>query len=103
MHSISPVPCLNGSPADVLVDQMMEVHHALDAACELMRRWQPHGRDYQLGGDYQADRAEFVRRLRLVEELAGQYQMEAIAVRRRADHKAGAFRKPSEVTHGNRD
>ena len=81
MHRISPAPCLNGSPADALVEQMMQVTDALDAACEAMRRWQPHGRDYQIGGDYQADRAEFVRRLRLVEELAQQYQTEAISVR----------------------
>jgi len=83
MHRIAPVPCLNGSSADALVEQFMEVAHALDAACEVMRRWQPHGRDYQIGGDYAADRAEFVRRLRLVEELAQQYQTEAISVRRK--------------------
>ena len=81
MHRIAPVPCLNGSPADALVEQCMEVAHALDAACEVMRLWQPHGRDYQIGGDYQADRAEFIRRLRLVEELAQQYRTEAISVR----------------------
>ena len=81
MPRIAPVPCLNGSSADALVEQLMEVAHALDAACEVMRRWQPHGRDYQIGGDYTADRAEFVRRLRLVEELAQQYQTEAISVR----------------------
>jgi hypothetical protein len=83
MHRIAPRPCLNGSPADSLVEQLMEVAHALDAACAVMRRWQPHGRDYQIGGDYAADRAEFVRRLRLVEELAQQYQTEAIWVRRK--------------------
>jgi hypothetical protein len=77
MHRIAPAPCLNGSPAHCLIDQMMEVHRALDAACDVMRKWQPHGRDYQIGGDYSADRAEFVRRLGVVEELAKQYESEA--------------------------
>lgn len=80
MHRISPVPCLNGSPAHCLVEQMMEVSRALDAACNAMRRWQPHGRDYQAGGDYHADREEFLRRLRLVEELRIQYESEAYSL-----------------------
>ena len=77
MHTISPVPNLNGSPADVLGVQMMEVSRSLDAAITVMSRWQPHGRDYQIGGDYQADREEFLRRLGLVEALAHQYAREA--------------------------
>jgi hypothetical protein len=77
MHRIAPVPNHNGSQAHCLIEQMMEVHTALEAACHLMRRWQPHGRDYQTGGDYSADRIEFCRRLRLVEELAAQYESEA--------------------------
>ena len=81
MHRISPKPWINCSSAERLVDQMMTVHRALEDAAHQMRLWQPHGRDYQIGGDYQADRAEFIRRLRLVEELAQQYQTEAISVR----------------------
>jgi len=77
MHRIAPVPNINGSPAHCLIDQMIEVHQALDAAAACMRKWQPHGRDYQIGGDYQADHAEFRRRLTLVEELAAQYESEA--------------------------
>ena len=80
MPRIAPVPCLNGSSADALVEQLMEVAHALDAACEVMRRWQPHGRDYQIGGDYAADHAEYLRRLKLVEELSEQYENEAYAI-----------------------
>jgi hypothetical protein len=80
MHQIAPVPNLNGSSADVLAEQMMEVCHALEEAAGLMMRWQPHGRDYQIGGDYQADRTEFLRRLGLVEAMAHQYEREAIAV-----------------------
>lgn len=80
MHRISPVPCLNGSPAHCLVDQMMEVHRALEAACNAMRKWQPHERDYQTGGAYQTDREEFLRRLGLVEELAKQYESEAYSL-----------------------
>jgi hypothetical protein len=80
MHQIAPVPNRNGSPADVLAEQMMEVCHALEAAAKLMAQWQPHGRDYQIGGDYQADRTEFLRRLGLVDEVAQQYQREAISM-----------------------
>jgi len=84
MHQIAPVPNINGSPAQCLIEQSMEVHHALEAACEVMRRWQPHGRDYQIGGDYTADRREFVRRLAAVEELAAQYEHEALELQRRS-------------------
>ena len=80
MHQIAPVPNLNGSSASSLADQMMEISNALDAVVTLMARWQPHGRDYQIGGDYQADRDEFLRRLGLVSAFAQQYEREAIAV-----------------------
>jgi hypothetical protein len=90
MHQIAPVPNHNGSPADALAEQMMEVCHALEAAVTLMARWQPHGRDYQIGGDYQADRTEFLRRLGLVEAMAQQYEREAIAVMEYYNWKARA-------------
>jgi len=90
MHQIAPVPNLNGSPADVLAEQMMEVCHALEAAVGAMCQWQPHGRDYQIGGDYQADRTEFLRRLGLVEALAKQYEQEAISMVQYYDQKVGA-------------
>jgi hypothetical protein len=80
MHQIAPVPNINGSPASSLAEQMFIVTHALEEAADAMRKWQPHLRDYQIGGDYQADRAEFFRRLRLVEELAEQYETEGVAV-----------------------
>jgi len=80
MHRIYPVPCLNGSPAHCLVEQMMEVSRALDAACNAMRKWQPNKRDYQVGGEYNADREEYLRRLRLVKELAEQYESEAYSL-----------------------
>lgn len=87
MHRIAPRPWINGSSADRLVDQMMAVHRALEAAAQEMRQWQPHGRDYQIGPDrqaqYEADRVEFLRRLRLVEELAEQYESEAYSISRR--------------------
>lgn len=85
MHRIAPVPSIYGSPAHCLVDQMMEVHRALEAACDAIRRWQPHGRDYQIGGDYKADHDEFLRRLRLVEELATQYESEAYSIHNREE------------------
>lgn len=90
MHQIVPVPNRNGSPADVLAEQMMEVCHALEQAVTLMARWQPHGRDYQIGGDYQADRTEFLRRLGLVEAMAQQYEREAISMVEFYDKKVRA-------------
>lgn len=81
MHRISPRPWINGSSAERLVEQMMKVHRALEDAAHQMRLWQPHGRDYQIGPDgpaaYKADHAEYVRRLRIVEELSAQYESEA--------------------------
>lgn len=83
MHWIRPIPNINGSKADDLTDQMMRVHAILADAAAAMRTYQPHGRDYQIGGDYTADQAEFLRRLRLVEGLARQYQREARLVQER--------------------
>lgn len=87
MHRLTPTPCINGSSARVLVDQYMEVHRALEDAAAVMRKWQPHGRDYQIGpGVYMDDRREFERRLRLVEELARQYESEAYSISNGREH-----------------
>ena len=84
MHRISPRPWINGSSAERLVEQMMKVHRALEDAAHQMRLWQPHGRDYQIGkgrdAAYKADHAEYLRRLRLVEELSAQYESEAYSI-----------------------
>ena len=84
MHRISPRPWINGSSAERLVDQMMTVARALETACYEMRIYQPHGRDYQIGPDghaaYGADHAEYMRRLKIVEELAAQYESEAYSI-----------------------
>lgn len=80
MHTIAPVPNINGSKPESLAEQMMDVSAALDVAAQVMAKWQPHGRDYQIGGDYTADREEFHRRLRAVEEMAAQYAREARAM-----------------------
>lgn len=81
MHRISPRPSINGSSAERLVEQMMTIARALETACYEMRMHQPHGRDYLMVPDgpaaYRADHAEFRRRLKLVEELAEQYESEA--------------------------
>lgn len=92
MRWICPVPNMNGSKASDLAEQMREVNDALEAAAEVMRKWQPHGRDYQIGGDYMTDRREFERRHRLVTELAYQYWQEA---ERCMDYHYG--RTPEEV------
>jgi hypothetical protein len=55
-----------------------------------MCQWQPHGRDYQIGGDYQADRIEFLRRVGLLEAMAKQYEQEAIDVMEYYNWKARA-------------
>lgn len=93
MHMISPVPHWNGSKADDLAAQMQAVAHAIDDATTLMRRWQPHGRDYQGAGDYKADRDEFMRRQLVLSEMAMQYRAEAL---RCIDLHYG--RKPKGVT-----
>lgn len=84
MHRIAPRPWINGSPAHLLVEQMMAVHRALEAAAQQMRIYQPHGRDYQIGPErdsaYRADHEEYLRRLRVIEELAEQYESEAYSI-----------------------
>ena len=93
MHRISPRPWINGSSAERLVEQIMKVHRALEDAAHQMRLWQPHGRDYQIGPDgpasYMADHDEFRRRLRLVEELAEQYESEAYSISTKEVRHAG--------------
>lgn len=98
MHTISPVPNLNGSKASDLAEQMMQVCHALDRAAAVMARFQPHGRDYQIGGDYTADRKEHERRYRLIEELVLQYEQEAIAVQDYHYNQGKAQRCTTEST-----
>lgn len=83
MHQIRPIPNLNGSKADDLAEQMWKVGRAIEEAAEVMRLWQPHGRDYQIGGDYKADHAEYMRRHRILMELVEQYQTEAMLVQER--------------------
>lgn len=83
MHQIRPIPNINGSKADDLAEQMWSVGRAIEQAAEVMRQWQPHGRDYQVGGDYQADHAEYMRRHRILMELVEQYQTEAMLVQER--------------------
>jgi hypothetical protein len=90
MHKIAPGPNHNGTSAQVLAEQMMEVCHALERAAAVMATGQPHGRDYQTGGDYRADRDEFLRRIGLVEAMAHQYEREAIAVSEYTKRKARA-------------
>jgi len=84
MHRISPRPWINGSSAQLLVDQMMRIRAILADASGMMRAYQPHGRDYQIGkgrdAAYKADHAEYLRRLRLVEELSAQYESEAYSI-----------------------
>ena len=61
MHRISPRPCINGSSSYDLIDHTMTVHRGLGDAAHAMRLWQPHGRDYQIGGDYVPDAARGIR------------------------------------------
>lgn len=87
MHRLNPTPCPNGSRKEMLVDQYMEAARALDDALAIMRKWQPHGRDYQIGpGDYQTDREEYYRRVRIVEELSAQYESEAYSISTGGQH-----------------
>ena len=84
MHRISPRPWINGTSASLLVDQMMRTHAVLADAAAAMRTSQPHGRDYQIGKNaeaaHKADHAEYIRRLKIVEELAAQYELEAYSI-----------------------
>lgn len=79
-YIIRPIPCLNGDREQTLRDQMVAAHNVLLEAAFVMRQALPHGRNYQLGGDYAADRDEAVRRIALAQDLAELYYQDAIAL-----------------------
>lgn len=79
-HRIRPVPCLNGDQKQTLLDQITRAHHALMEAAMAMSQAAPNGRNYQLGGDLKADRAESDRRIEAVQTIAHQYWLDAVVL-----------------------
>lgn len=84
MHMIEPYPNLNGSSPERLSDLLADVCHAIIALKDAMAQATPHGRDYQTGGDYIADRREHLRRWDVIDELLRQYQDEMFAIHDKA-------------------
>ncbi len=80
MHIIRPIPCLNGDQEQTLRDQMVDAHNALLEASFIMRKAMPNGRNYQLGGDFAADRDEAIRRIAAAQDLADLYYQDAAAL-----------------------
>ena len=77
---IRPAVNLNGDTKQTLLDQTTEARRALQAAAVAMIQAAPHGRNYQTGGDFQADRQEFSRRIKLIQELADLYHQDTVAI-----------------------
>ena len=74
---INPVPNINGTAKNVLMDQILAARAALRAAIRAMEDAAPNGRDYQIGGDLAASRAESDRRILAVMEIADLYGKDA--------------------------
>lgn len=79
-HRIQPIPCLNGDQKQTLLNQITHAHHALMEAAMVMCQAAPNGRNYQLGGDLKADRAESDRRIEAVQAIAHQYWRDAVVL-----------------------
>lgn len=65
-----PVVCLNGTPREELRLQRERVVDALRQAQRLLQDAAPHGRDYQIGGNYPLAVAAHLRRYQDLDGLA---------------------------------
>ena len=86
MHQIRPSISPNGSHPSVLSETAAEVYWKLIEAQDAMGLLCPNGRDYQGGGDYQADNREHWRRMGVVQELIDQYLLESKELRKEERH-----------------
>jgi hypothetical protein len=86
MHQIRPSISPNGSHPSVLSETAAEVYWKLIEAQDAMGLLCPNGRDYQGGGDYQADHREHWRRMGVMQELIDQYLLESKELRKEERH-----------------
>lgn len=83
MNRIQPTIHNNGDNAQNLIDQMTDARQALLDAVEAMKAALPHMRNYPtIAGPafYADDRAEAVRRIEVVQDMAEAYYQDAIAL-----------------------
>lgn len=80
MPKMTPKYNLNGTSPAELMALSVGAHAALKDALVAMGRACPHGRDYQGAepGVCEADRAEYSRRVNMIQELMGLYHEEAL-------------------------
>ncbi len=81
MKTIAPQVNNNGTDVDELVGMAVNIRMDLLDVAMAMKRALPHGRDYQTGGDYEADRAEAERRIAVVQDIAEAYYQDAILIK----------------------
>lgn len=74
-HLVPPLVNLNGTSAEALLEQSINVSLALHKALEAMGHAAPHGRDYQTAqpGSYERARDAFSRRLLVVATLRQEF------------------------------
>ncbi len=82
-HEINPVVNMNGTSEADLMEAFLNARESLLEAFDQVRATAPNGRDYQAGGDLNADVAEYQRRARQVEELAELFYHDAIRLQDR--------------------
>jgi hypothetical protein len=78
---IQPQINLNGTAREQLVDQQLDVTHALDAALKAMSDAAPHPRDYQFRLDeYSAARNAWGERMQLIHNMRSEIEAHALSI-----------------------
>ena len=82
MSNVRPLPNINGSSAQALIDQACEIALALEKIQDQVRLAFPHGRDYIHAphGQLETDRQLIRERLQTLNALSLAYQRDAIYI-----------------------
>lgn len=86
-----PVVNLNGTPREVLVEQLLSVMRALDAASAAIGAAMPNGRDFQTLPDHgevtARARAAFRERLAAIHRMQDEFEALAMQIADQADNR----------------
>ena len=75
-----PVPCLNGTSREELMEQRRLLLEALNGALRALQDAAPHGRDFQTGGSYPLAVEAHSRRYSALSEMVGEVYEELAAI-----------------------
>lgn len=78
---VSPQVNLNGTSREVLVEQQLDVLHALDDLHKAMNEASPNGRDYQLRpAEFEPAREAWQERMKLIGDMRKEIEAHAMAI-----------------------